>query len=408
MNKKVFLLNNWIVVALFIISLFTDVTNQMMIILVGLLLALKGMQAILYLLSFAMKKYRLVFASIVFILLLGGMLVPFASLLVKGALLFVLVTEIFVHLVDGLLQYRQNKKTWMINLMISGLFILFVGYSLFSWKAPSVTNMLFLAISLSSIFYLLAYYVKGEFLGNFTLLNMNAAVYRDAFIPKAEYTRFANATDTELRALVESKEYTADEANSPYVTIYLHTWQPSLDMMGHCDMSYKGKVYAFSNYDAEKMKFGGIISVGTIGITPVKQYLNFCTDVENKLVYGYTLKLTDDEVKKMDFFIEQLYAASHTWQPQNIENNKAAKMILEQTDCEIREVDSGAFKNYFVMGANCVKLIDVMLNHIGIKTNASKALITPGEYFKIFDTRLKDKIIAKRVYWKGVNHEDVI
>lgn len=408
MNEKIFLWNNWLVVCLFLISLFTDVTNQMMIMLVGILLAIKAIQAVLYYLSFAMKKFRIIFCISIIFIILTGMMIPVASFLIKGALLLILGVEIFVHFVDGFLQYRQNQKTWIMNVMIGILFICLLAYSLFSWQSKFVTNILFFTISLSSIFYLTMYYVRGEFLGNFTLLNMNAALYRDAFIPKEEYLTFADAQGDELDELVEKNQFGTDVLPKHYVTIYLHTWKPTLDMMGHCDMCYKGKVYSFANYDVERMKLGGNVSVGTIGITPLHQYMNFCTDVEHKLVYGYTIKLTEQEAQKMDYFIEQLYQNSIVWKPKKLENNKAAKILMEQTDCQIREVTSGAFKNYFVMGANCVKLIDVMLNHVGIKTKASKGLLTPGEYFKIFAQQHNEKVVCKRVYWKGVNHEEAI
>lgn len=409
MNKKVFLVNNWIVVGLFLLSIFTPINSQMMVFLVGVLLAIKGVQAVMYLLAYAMKRYRLLFAVLIIVITLSGTLVPVANLLIKGALLGVLGMEIFVHLGDGFLQYRQGKKTWMINVMIAILFITFLLYSVFSWKSYFVSNILFFAISLNSIFYLLIYYIRGEFLGNFTLLNMNAALYRDAFIPKGEYTAFAKADEGKLAQLIQKNQFGLEHTlPEQYVTIYLHTWQPTMDMMGHCDMSYKGKVYSFSNYDVEKMTFGGMASVGTLAVTSVKPYINFCTDVENKLVYGYTLKLNEQQEQQMDYFIEKLHTNSHVWHPQDLTVNKAAKLIMEQTDCVIREVDQGAFRHYFVVGTNCVKLVDVMLNYIGIKTKMTSGLLTPGQYFKMFDTPNNEHVVRKQVYWKDINHENVV
>lgn len=409
MNKKVFLVNNWVVVALFLVSIFTPINSQMMVFLVGVLLAIKGAQAIMYLLAYALKQYRLLFVVLVSVIMLSGTLVPVANLLIKGALFAVLGMEIFVHLGDGFLQYRQGKKTWMINIMIAVLFITFLLYSIFSWKSEFISNLLFFAISLNSIFYLLVYYIRGEFLGNFTLLNMNAALYRDAFIPKGEYMAFANADEKTLQTLIEKNQFgLKTPLPEDHVTIYLHTWKPTIDMMGHCDVSYKGKVYSFSNYDVEKMMFGGMASIGTIGVTSTKAYINFCTDEENKLLYGYTLKLSRDEAKQMDYFVEQLNENSHVWQPNDLSVNKAAKLIMEKTDCVIREVDRGAFRHYFVVGTNCVKLVDVMLNYIGIKTRVSSGLLTPGQYFKMFDQENNDRVVRKQVYWKDVNHENVV
>lgn len=409
MNKKVFLLNNWIVVALCLLSLVTPIHSQMMMMLVGVLLAIKAAQGVMYLLAYAMKQYRFLFVILVVIIILSGTLVPVAQFLVKGALLAVLAMEIFVHVGDGFLQYRQGKQTWMINMMLAILFVMFFLYAIFSWKSQFVLNILFFSISLNSIFYLVMYYVRGEFLGNFTLLNMNAALYRDAFIPKGEFSSFASANEEQLSQLVKENQFGMDkELPDHYVTVYLHTWQPTMDMMGHCDMSYKGKVYAFSNYDVEKMTFGGMMSVGTIAITSIKEYINFCTDVENKLVYGYTLRLNEKEVEQMDYLIEQLNENSHVWQPNDLSKNKAAELIMEKTDCVIREVDRGSFRHYFVVGTNCVKLVDVMLNFIGIKTKVSSGLLTPGQYFKMFDAPSNERVVRKQVYWKEINHETVV
>lgn len=408
MNKKIFLVNNWIVVALFSITLLTQATGQMLLAFVSFILAIKAAQAVLFALNLARKHYRYIFALLVGIVLISGSVLPVTHFLIQSVVLFFTGMEVFVHLVDGALQYRQGKKTWIINILMSMIFFVLICYSLFHWRSEMITTFLLSAIAMSSLFYLVTYYMTREMHGNFTLLNMNAAVYRDAFIPQSEFTLFAQANDEALARLVASKEYTSPEQSDAYVTIYLHTWKPSIDMMGHCDMSYKGKSYSFSNYDAERMKLGGFISVGTIGITSVEEYIHFCTDVENKLVYGYTLRLTPDEVEKMDHFVDQIYANSKPWVPQDLAQNGPAQLITSQTDCEIREVVDGAFRNYFVLGANCVKLIDVMLNHIGIRTKASKALLTPGEYFRILDQNNHDKIMAKRVYWKEVNHENIL
>ncbi|MGL4662868.1 MAG: hypothetical protein ACRCV7_04240, partial [Culicoidibacterales bacterium] len=220
---------------------------------------------------------------------------------------------------------------------------------------------------------------------------------------------FASANEEQLSQLVKENQFGMDkELPDHYVTVYLHTWQPTMDMMGHCDMSYKGKVYAFSNYDVEKMTFAGMMSVGTIAITSIKEYINFCTDVENKLVYGYTLRLDEKEVEQMDYLIEQLNENSHIWQPNDLSKNKAAELIMEKTDCVIREVDRGSFRHYFVVGTNCVKLVDVMLNFIGIKTKVSSGLLTPGQYFKMFDAPNNERVVRKQVYWKEINHETVV
>lgn len=412
MSKKAFLVQNWILVILLVGSLIFREVEELIPVFIMVVILLKVIQAMVFVLRSLIKKYPMLFLFVVPVAFLSGTL-PFIWDAGSEVILYaILALEIFVHGVDTFLQYRRGDQTWFVNAAITMFIFVFILTSLIYDDVTLVVSFFFEVIAISAVYYLYSYYRTGVIPGNYSLLNVNNAIFRDAFVPKRVYSEFMNATDDTIDHVVAKYSYyhaQREQKASDVLTVYMHTWKPGLDMMGHCDISFRGMSYTLSNYDVENAYFDGIITTGTIGIGPVKEYINFSTDYKEKLIFGYTISLTTSQA---DAVARELDVIHHTmteeWKPRDVQKNKSAHEILTHIPAfSIRKVIKGPFRNYFVLGTNCAKLVDVILNEAGIETKVSKNLLTPGEYMSILDKDKEKRVIEKRVYWKTINHENV-
>lgn len=413
MSKKAFLTQNWILVILLIGSLIFREVEELIPVFIMIIIIMKVIQGMLFILRSLVKKHPILFFLVGIIAFFSGML-PFIWDISSEVILYVILAiEVFVHGVDAFLQYRRGDKTWFVNATIMVFILVLIIASFIYEDVTFIVSFFFELIALSAFYYLYSYYRTGKIPGNYSLLNVNNAIFRDAFVPKRVYSDFMNATDDTIDAVVKKYSYVYPERlsdASETLTVYMHTWKPGLDMMGHCDFSFRGVSYTLSNYDVENSYLDGIITTGTIGIGPVKEYINFSTDYKGKLIFGYTLSLTQSQAdavaRELDVIKETM---TERWKPKNLQKNKAAYEILTHIPSfTIRKVTAGPFRNYFVLGTNCAKLVDVILNEAGIGTRVSKNLLTPGEYMSLFDKDKEKRVIEKRVYWKTMNHENVI
>lgn len=412
MSKKVFLGQNWMLVFLLIGSLLFQTVEELIPLFISIIIILKVLQGLLFITKTLIKKHFFYFIIIFLIALFFGWLPLLFDISSEILLYGILALEVFVHAVDAFLQYRRGDKTWFINGVIAIAIIVFIIGSFFYTDISFVISFFFEIIALSAIYYLYSYYRTGNIPGNYTLLNINNAIFRDAFVPKKVYSEFMNATDATIDAVVQKYSYYHQEREvdlNETLTVYMHTWKPGLDMMGHCDLSFRGTSFTLSNYDVERSHFDGMVTSGTIGIGEMKAYINFCTDIKDKLVFGYTLSLSQKQADAIARELDIIQGTMTTlWEPKDIKKNKAADEILKHIpNFTIRKVIQGPFRNYFVLGTNCAKLVDVILNEAGIQTKVSKNLLTPGEYMSILDKDKEKRVIEKRVYWKAINHENV-
>lgn len=412
MSKRAFLVQNWILVILLIGSLVFREVEELIPVFIVIVIVMKVIQGMLFVLRSLIKKYWVLFFVVIPIAFLSGVL-PFIWDVGTEVILYgILAVEIFVHGVDAFLQYRRGDKTWFVNSIITLFILVFIGASFIYEDVTLIVSFFFEVIAMSAIYYLYTYYKTGVIPGNYSLLNVNNAIFRDAFVPKRVYSEFMNATDDTIHDVVAkySRYYKVrEEQASETVTVYMHTWKPGIDMMGHCDISFRGISYTLSNYDAENAYFDGMITTGTIGVGPVKEYINFSTDYKDKLIFGYTISLTESQAKAVTRELSAIHdTMTEVWSPKDLQRNKSACEILTHIPSfSIRKVIKGPFRNYFVLGTNCAKLVDVILNEAGIQTKVSKNLLTPGEYMSILDKDKEKRVIEKRVYWKTINHERV-
>lgn len=409
MSKRIFLLNNWITLSVITLALIFARNDEQFVSIIFALFGLKIFQAFLYATYTYFKKFSGIGVLFLIATIFIGQLFTFTTVVIQTIMIIIVAFEIFVHVMDAYIQYKNADRDWFINVLIAILFLSFLFYALFDSQRVYLNSFFILIIGFSSLYYLCTYYFTGEIKGNYTLINVNKALYRDSFIPAELYTKFANADEASLKTLVEKEQF-GQEIPLPkyYFTVYLHTWKPAHDMMGHADLGIDNTAFTFSNYDVEKMKFGGMISTGTFGISNLKKYLNYCIDCQKKLVIGYTLEVSQDEFMRIHDVIKRFQDISSPWKPNDINNNAKALEFLQVTEGHIIQINKGPFRNYFALGANCVKLVDVVLNEIGIKTGLSPALITPGQYVKLLNENKDGRVIRKQVYWKDINYENIV
>lgn len=408
MNKKLFLTNNFIILILVIISLFIE---NFQLAILALLLASRVVHGVLFVIDSLKSKNIWFLLAILIGLYSLGLLITVTELVAKIMLTVIIGMEMFIHLMDGRVQYIYREKTWIINIIIGIFFGLLFIPIWFNVDLKIVLGALYGVMGISAVYYLLYYFKTKKIPGNYSLLNINQAIFKSAYTPQELFKKLLTMDEKAQKEYLVSKQVGDDSVFSKrHVTVYLHAWQPTSDMMGHADIGFEGYNYSLSNYDVENEIMDGMVSTGIISITPLKQYLNYCIDIEEKVVIGYTIELTESEEQKIKEILNAFMENSKVWEPKDLTKNKAADLIMSHTDAQLRQILNGAFKYYFALGTNCVKMVDTVLGKVGIETNVSKNLLVPGEYIKRLDELVQDpnsNVKAKRYYWKSLNHEEV-
>lgn len=408
MNKKIFIANNIIILVLVIISLFIE---NFQLAILGLILASRMVHGVIFVIDSLKSKSTLLLGAILIALYIAGALIQVTEFVAKIMITVIIGMETFIHLMNGRVQFIYKEKTWFINVIIGVFFGLLLIPVWFKFEITYILGALYGIMGLSAAYYLIYYFKTKEIPGNYSLLNINQAIFKSAYTPQELFKSLENLDEEAQIKYLKSQEIGDDQVfNQKHITVYLHAWQPTSDMMGHADLGFENYNYSLSNYDVENEIMDGMVSTGIISITPLKQYLNYCIDIEKKVVIGYTIALSDEEYAKVKNVVASFLENSQEWIPKDIKQNKAADMIMNHTDAKLRQVLKGPFKYYFALGTNCVKMVDSVLSQVGIETNVSKNLLVPGEYIKRLDQLANDptsNVKAKRYYWKQLNHEEV-
>lgn len=68
-----------------------------------------------------------------------------------------------------------------------------------------------------------------------------------------------------------------DIAIVPSLEVFIHVGEEGFGVVGHVDLSYKGRVYGYGSYDVLSERLGGAIGDGVLFKTERQAYIDFCT-----------------------------------------------------------------------------------------------------------------------------------
>lgn len=374
---------------------------------------------------FAVPHSRKVFFQRLFQALLTGLLVaflyyPISHFLILLPIAFALwaIVLSLIHFIN-FWQYRKEPHTRALTQLLYGVLCLVFGLYFFL-NLPYSQNT-----SLSIVGAYICVYAGTTLLD--ALLSFTPRKIRDkikghihiclpvvlaSFIPRSALSSINKYFAKEGALLEDSLDASKDDGAAPNVEVLIHVSDRSLQgAMGHADMWIDGVYYSYGCYDESDMAMNGAIGPGTIFTHTEKDaYIRFCQKVSGKALFGFGLALTEQQLAAMKAKLAEIMDGTYIWKPdaQKAEEGLLpagdyqdyASKLYRATHAKFYKFTKGSLKHYFVMGTNCVKLVDTLLRASGVETVAT-GIIAPGTYYDLLNSefmRPGTPVVSRNVY----------
>ncbi len=198
--------------------------------------------------------------------------------------------------------------------------------------------------------------------------------------------------------------------------IFVHVSEKGTGKFGHVDLSFEGQVISYGNYDKDSRKLREGIGSGVVFTTTKNEYIRFCVTYSEKTLFGFGIKLTDEQKEKVKKELEKIKEQLVEWNPSYVRALKEnlpikdedyqdyASMLYKSTKASFYKFNSGKLKTYFVLGNNCGTLVDKILKSSGAEVLKMYGFITPGTYYDFLEREYMKKgsnVVSKTIYHKG-------
>lgn len=297
-----------------------------------------------------------------------------------------------------------------------------VVYSLFGlsaltdWAADAEFQYLILGVYL--IFLGFTYFRDGLFFESDAAMSnlkrhgrVSLPIVLVALIPNKTLRKINNylhedSVDGESAADIYNQVKVAEE---PDLEVFIHVTETGFGAMGHVDICYNQQVISYGSYDTFSEKLGGAIGDGVLFEVDREKYIEFCKVESNKTLFGYGLKLNNDQREAVEARIAEIKSEVYDWQPEskpvNANDNDSKPMysyrLQQETGAKLYKFNTGKFKSYFVLSTNCVLLADSIIGQAGTDVLSVKGIISPGTYQDYLERQFSKPhsiVITKSVY----------
>ncbi|MGT2911678.1 HdeD family acid-resistance protein [Streptococcus cameli] len=332
----------------------------------------------------------IVFHLILSLFFLNNALLPTGLLAIFVAFEFIMIGLIL--LTDIFLQ-KRNHYTISRTVYVDGLVHLAVGLTmLFHLKKALDFIYLFLGFSLMwrGIVYLIDHRSNAKdrpILKNSRgrRKRLGLPIFLSALVPVGALRAINDllSPDESRPVFLEGESVNTE---TPDLEVWIHTARKGFEMMGHVDISYKGKTYGYGQYDVDRQYLLGMIGDGVLYRIDSEDYLDSLARDDWRAVVGYGMVLTDAQKEAVERKIEELMTLTVPFELTS-ESQKLSYLghLHEQYGVESYKFTQSKFKTYFVMTTNCVLLADTILEAIGTDNVANHGILTPGIYQEYFE-----------------------
>ncbi len=328
---------------------------------------------------------------------------------------------IFTGLIKVLsyLQYRKNNVKGKFYMVISAGVIITFGFGIMLHPIASFTRLsnligiFFILYGLSFIIDALQEGISGERKDSFKRrIRINLPVFMVALVPHQVLLKINKALETDS---LEEEDLVYSKEDRDYdLEILIHVGEKGVARLGHVDLWFEGKVMTYGSYDTDTYLLKGIISDGVlIELEDKEEYIKFSQESMGKTLFGFGLKLTEDQKDRVRAKIETIHENLYEWNPKSkvamekgIEPSEPytdyASMVYNRLRGKFYKFKEGPFKTYFAMNTNCVLLADRVVGKAGIDIIKIQGLITPGAYFEYFNRefyRENSMVISRSIYY---------
>lgn len=167
------------------------------------------------------------------------------------------------------------------------------------------------------------------------------------------------------------------------VQILVHVTPDGFGAVGHCDVVVDGLVFSYGNYDDLSATLFESLGDGVLVMANIEKYIPFCISNNNKTIFIYTLQLTVQQENTIRKIAAELKNTTEPWVPSNYvlpHKEGYAQKLTQQIHASLFKFKQGKFKNYFVLGCNCVDLVDKIVGPVGIDLIGMNGITSPGAY----------------------------
>ncbi|MGI5895423.1 MAG: HdeD family acid-resistance protein [Oscillospiraceae bacterium] len=248
-------------------------------------------------------------------------------------------------------------------------------------------------------------------------VRISLPVFLVAFVPHRVLKRINAYLSQNADGIEGPEEFTQYKENVPAETpdleVFVHVTEDGSGAMGHCDFCFDGQVISYGNYDEYSRRLFEGVGDGVLFYAPKERYVPFVIRYSRKTLFGFGLKLTEEQKQAVRRRLEEITAPLYRWKSPyewDLENKcekpleyypDYASQLYRYTGAEFCKFNSGKFKSYFVLSTNCVQLVDAVLSSAGTDIVKINGIITPGTYYDYLDrefVRPDTMVISRTIY----------
>lgn len=189
--------------------------------------------------------------------------------------------------------------------------------------------------------------------------------------------------------------------SSRILSIAIHVGTQHIDVVGHMNAIYQGKVYSFGNHDVDSRRLFDAVGDGVLVIMDSHEYLDF-TVKSGTTVLVYDFLLSEEQEIALKKKLAEIEDQLTPWIPKTMSQmHSYAGRLLNNTSVSFYKFSQGQFQTYFVFWTNCVLFTDEILGVGGTDIFSLVGVQTPGTYYDYFEKLLhKDQklLVRKRIF----------
>lgn len=240
------------------------------------------------------------------------------------------------------------------------------------------------------------------------LIRVNLPIFLVALLPyralQAINKYLGEDEDSDVVEFVEKKS-----EQKPELEVFIHVTKKGYGVLGHVDLCFNGEVISYGNYDHQSYRLNETIGDGILFTTSKEKYIPFCKEHSQKTLFGYGLKLDQEQYKNVENRINEIKSRLIEWKPPALEDpqhmdmyNDYASLLVKETGAKTYKFKNSRFKTYFVLSTNCVLLADSVIGKAGTDLLNINGIITPGTYYDYFEKEFKkkDSFVVTRTLYK--------
>ncbi|MGL6058309.1 MAG: HdeD family acid-resistance protein [Culicoidibacterales bacterium] len=364
----------------------------------------------------------------IFVLLAGAGYLAISSLIIiypNVSTILVTILLSFWFFIDGVIKliiakqyHNSGEQNWWAMLLSAITSLIFVG--LFMISNQFSTNLFLILVGVSFVFQGFSLILDNLFKGQTVAQTKNRVkggyfflrteTLKAALFPRKLMNRYRSAEKegVNFQKYLDKQKIAKDiEQSSVQIEVFIHSWENDPFMMGHTDFAIGDLVLSYGTYDGSSIKFGGLICEGVLAVTTKAKYLQYAIEQENKVLLGYTINLTDQQIAQIQPALIELFANTFDWQPPiktNPQATDAASQLYAVTGATFYKFKSLRYKYYFALNSNCVRMTEQFLNRLGIKDPHIGGVLSPGDYLEFLEREVNSsedtEIIARQIYAK--------